>query len=89
MSYPPIDQVTSYDGNIYSIPYGVYERALFYRKDWFEDKNIAVPKTWDDLYNAAVELTDPTQNRYGYSFRGGAGTVGFMQMTLLSFADQL
>ena len=81
------DQVTSYDGNIYSIPYGVYERALFYRKDWFEDKNIAVPKTWDDLYNAAVELTDPTQNRYGYSFRGGAGTVGFMQMTLLSFAD--
>ena len=35
------------------------------------------PKTWDELYNAAVELTDPSQNRYGYSFRGGAGTTGF------------
>lgn len=81
------DQVSSYDGNIYSIPYGVYERALFYRKDWFEERNMEVPKTWDDLYKAAVELTDPSQNRYGYSFRGGAGTTGFLQMTLLSYAD--
>lgn len=81
------DQVASYDGNIYSIPYGVYERALFYRKDWFEERNMEVPKSWEDLYNAAVELTDPSQNRYGYSFRGGAGTTGFMQMTLLSYAD--
>ena len=80
-------QLTSYDGNVYSIPYGVYERALFYRKDWFEEKNISVPKTWDELYNAAVELTDPSQNRYGYSFRGGAGTTGFLQMTILSFED--
>lgn len=80
-------QLTSYDGNVYSIPYGVYERALFYRKDWFEEKNLSVPGTWEELYNTAVELTDPSQNRYGYSFRGGAGTTGFLQMTILSFAD--
>lgn len=79
------DQLTSYDENIYSIPYGVYERALFYRKDWFEEKNLKVPETWEELYDTAKELTDPSQNRYGYSFRGGAGTTGFLQMTVLSF----
>ena len=79
------DQLATYDGHIYSVPYGVYERALFYRKDWFEEKNLSVPGTWEELYRTAVELTDPSQNRYGYSFRGGAGTGGFAEMTILSF----
>nr|WP_289767534.1 sugar ABC transporter substrate-binding protein [uncultured Acetatifactor sp.] len=79
------DQLATYDGHIYSVPYGVYERALFYRKDWFEEKNLSVPGTWEELYNVAVELTDSSQNRYGYSFRGGAGTGGFAEMTILSF----
>lgn len=78
------DQLTSYDGKVYSIPYGVYERALFYRTDWFEEKGLEVPKTWEELYETAVTLTDPEQNRYGYSFRGGSGTTGFLQMTILS-----
>lgn len=43
----------SQDEQTWLIPYGVYERALFYRKDWFEEAGIAVPTTWDELYEAA------------------------------------
>lgn len=82
------EQVSSYDGSIYSIPYGVYERALFYRKDWFEERGFEVPKTWDELYEIAVAFTDPAQNRYGYSFRGGLYTTGYAQMTILSFMPE-
>lgn len=77
----------SQDEQTWLIPYGVYERALFYRKDWFEEAGIAVPTTWDELYEAAKQLTDPSLNRYGYSFRGGAGTGGFAEMTIMSFID--
>ena len=78
---------SSQDDQTWLIPYGVYERALFYRKDWFEEAGLEVPTTWDELYETAKQLTDPSQNRYGYSFRGGSGTGGFAEMTILSFID--
>lgn len=79
------DQICSYDGKPYTIPYGIYERALFYRKDWLEEKGLEVPKTWEELYEVAVALTDPAQNRYGYSFRGGASTSSYANMTVYSW----
>jgi multiple sugar transport system substrate-binding protein len=70
---------TSVDHIPYFIPYGIYEKTLFYRKDWFEEAGLEVPKTWDDLYKAAKTLTDPSKNRYGYSFRGGAGSSDYVE----------
>lgn len=64
---------TDIDKTAYYIPYGIYQRQLFYRKDLFEAKGLEVPKTWEELYEAGKKLTDPTQNKYGYSFRGGPG----------------
>ena len=29
------------------------------------------PATWEELYETAKKLTDPSKNRYGFSFRGG------------------
>lgn len=66
------------DNTPYYIPYGLYEKMLFYRKDWFDEKGLTPPKTWEDLYNAAVALTDPASNRFGYSFRGGSGADGYI-----------
>ncbi|KZE75862.1 ABC transporter substrate-binding protein [Paenibacillus elgii] len=66
------------DQKPYYIPYGLYQKMLFYRKDWFDQKGLTPPKTWDDLYKAAKTLTDSANNRFGYSFRGGAGADGYI-----------
>jgi multiple sugar transport system substrate-binding protein len=58
---------------LYFISNGLYQRQMFYRADWLQEKGIAVPKTYEELVNAAVALTDPANNRYGFSFRGGSG----------------
>ncbi|MBS4194324.1 ABC transporter substrate-binding protein [Lederbergia citri] len=78
------------DDTVYYIPYGLYQKTLFYRKDWFEEAGIEVPKTWDELYEAGKKLTDPSKNRFGYSFRGGAGTSDYVEfMTWAYVADKI
>lgn len=64
----------------YLIPYGFYQRLLFYRADWFKDAGLQPPKTYEDIYKAGKVLTDPSKNRYGWSFRGGKGGVNMMDM---------
>jgi len=71
------------NGSIYGIPYARYERCLFYRKDWLEEAGLEVPQTWQELYDTAVALTDPSRNRYGYSMRG-ANNISWVEMTLNS-----
>ena len=46
---------------------------MYYRKDWFAEKGIAPPTTYQEFLDAAIKVTDPTKNRYGLSMRGGAG----------------
>lgn len=64
----------------YLIPSGFYQRSLFYRADWFKEAGLEPPKTWQELYEAGKKLTDPAKNRYGWSFRGGAGGVDYADM---------
>lgn len=71
-----------FDGKIYGLFYGRYERCLYYRKDWLEEAGIEVPTTWNELYDACVALTDPSQNRYGYAMRGNVNGGDYMQMLL-------
>jgi len=66
------------DNKPYYIPYGLYQKMLFYRKDWFDQKGLTAPKTWEDLQKAAKALTEPANNRFGYSFRGGSGADGYI-----------
>ncbi len=61
------------DGRIYGVPAFTFVDWMYYRKDWFEEAGIAVPTTLAELYDAAVKLTDPSQNRYGFGLRGGPG----------------
>ena len=81
---------TAVDDKPYYIPYGVYEKTLFYRKDWFKAAGLEAPKTWDELVTDAIKLTDPSKNRYGYSFRGGAGVSDYIEfMTWSNLGKQI
>lgn len=52
------------DGKLYAIPKDYNTTALFYHKDLFEEKGIEPPTTWEQLKEAAKQLT--TDDQYGF-----------------------
>ncbi|CAH0120694.1 Cyclodextrin-binding protein [Paenibacillus sp. CECT 9249] len=78
LSVSALTMAKDINNTAYYIPYGIYQRELFYRTDLFAEKNLKVPTTWEELYEVGKALTDPSQNKYGYSFRGGAGAEQYM-----------
>ncbi|MGI6173005.1 MAG: extracellular solute-binding protein [Christensenellales bacterium] len=64
-------------GHNYVIPDGFLVKGVYYRKDWVEEIGYQIPTgkdwTWEEFWKLAEALTDPEKNRYGFSFRGGAG----------------
>ncbi|BBI33873.1 ABC transporter substrate-binding protein [Cohnella abietis] len=70
--------------DVYLIPDAFMGGALFIRTDWMKEANLELPKTWDELFNVAEKLTDPSQNRYGFSYRGAR--AGFDQILAYIFS---
>lgn len=65
----------AYDGKQYGLPYTTNNVALYYNKAMLDSAGIAVPTTWDELRDAAIELTGGEQ--YGYMF-GAQGQGAFL-----------
>lgn len=60
----------SKDDAVYGIPDWALYQCMWYRTDLFEEKNIEIPQTWDELRAAAAALTedsdgDGTTDIYG------------------------
>ncbi|GIP26532.1 sugar ABC transporter substrate-binding protein [Paenibacillus sp. J23TS9] len=72
-------------GKLYFLPNGLYQRQMFYRADWFKELGLNPPTTWEELYETAKKLTDPSKNRFGFSFRGGAGSNGTTDSMILAY----
>ncbi len=63
-------------GDIIGIPIMMENEVLYYRKDIFEEKGIAVPQTLEELEAVAAQLNDPANDFYGFTARGkGAAAV--------------
>ncbi|RRD49678.1 sugar ABC transporter substrate-binding protein [Arachnia propionica] len=82
---------TSEDGKTWFVPYGFYGMSLFYRTDLVAEAGFdGPPKTWEDLVQQAAKIQDPSQNRYGYAFRGGKNSAGQLLSILEAYnADSL
>jgi multiple sugar transport system substrate-binding protein len=65
----------TYDGQLYAVPQVVDMQLLVYRKSMLAKANVAVPKTMDELIDAAKTLT--TKNVKGL-FVGNDGGVGVL-----------
>ncbi|MEV7788916.1 sugar ABC transporter substrate-binding protein [Streptomyces sp. NPDC088106] len=63
------------DDKLYSIPTSANNGVLYYRTDLFEKAGLEEPTTWDRFYAAATKLTDKGDNRFGYTIRGGSGSI--------------
>ncbi|MGI5199078.1 ABC transporter substrate-binding protein [Streptomyces sp. CA-288835] len=63
------------DDKLYSIPTSANNGVLYYRTDLFKAAGLEAPTTWDAFYKAAEELTDTKDNKFGYTIRGGPGSI--------------
>jgi ABC-type glycerol-3-phosphate transport system substrate-binding protein len=48
----------SFDGKRYRVPHEFAIGYTFYRKDWFDEKQLTPPKTWDDVVQIGKEFTN-------------------------------
>lgn len=62
-------------GKLFTVPTSASNGVLYYRTDLFEAAGLAEPSTWSTFYAAADKLTDKGKNRFGYTIRGGAGSI--------------
>ncbi|MBZ6206724.1 extracellular solute-binding protein [Streptomyces olivaceus] len=65
------------DGKVYGAPYFVGVRALYYRTDVFDELNLRVPRTLDELTSTAKKVRAAERDLYGIAV-GGAYTYGAM-----------
>lgn len=66
---------TAPDGKHYYLPLQYVVLYLYYRQDWFAEKKLAAPATFETFLTAAKALT--TSDRWGFGLRGGAGGHDF------------
>ncbi|MGW3860298.1 ABC transporter substrate-binding protein [Streptomyces sp. NPDC005047] len=63
------------DGTLYSVPTSANNGVLYYRTDLFEKAGLEEPTTWDRFFTAAEKLTEAGKNEFGYTIRGGSGSI--------------
>ena len=81
-AYGPAEDATKInifiDSKWWGIPYSTQATALFVRKDWLTEKGIKPEdvKTFDNMRDVALQISDPSKNRYGWGMttnRSGDG----------------
>ncbi|WP_338894655.1 sugar ABC transporter substrate-binding protein [Streptomyces sp. TG1A-60] len=63
------------DDTMFTIPTSANNGTLYYRTDLFDKAGLDAPTTWDAFYEAAEKLTAVKKNEFGYTIRGGAGSI--------------
>jgi multiple sugar transport system substrate-binding protein len=63
------------DGTLYSVPTSANNGVLYYRTDLFDKADLKEPTSWDAFFEAAEKLTNKGKNQFGYTIRGGAGSI--------------
>jgi ABC-type glycerol-3-phosphate transport system substrate-binding protein len=58
---PPVDQdpFHSFEGERYRVPHEFAVGYFWHRKDWFDEKKIVAPKTWDEFVAIGNEEAGP------------------------------
>ncbi|MEM7345699.1 MAG: extracellular solute-binding protein, partial [Chloroflexota bacterium] len=58
---------------MYGVPFGAETSIMAYRADIFEEHGLAVPATYDELFDVADYITENVEDVYGMTSRGQTG----------------
>ncbi|NOU67017.1 extracellular solute-binding protein [Paenibacillus sp. LMG 31461] len=72
------------DKKLYQIPSTMYLDVFWYRSDLIKNAGLKPPTTWNDFFTDAEKLTDASKNQFGYTIRGGSGSIN--QLTTVMYA---
>ncbi len=70
--------------DFYGVPMHGWIQGIWYRKDWFAERGLAAPDTWENIEKAARELTDKSKNQYGILI--GTKPEGYTEQVFTHFA---
>ncbi|MFC7309493.1 ABC transporter substrate-binding protein [Streptomyces monticola] len=72
-----VESVRSAGGGsaLFTVPTSANNGTLWYRTDLFKSAGLDAPTTWPKFYEAAEKLTDKGKNAFGYTIRGGEGSI--------------
>jgi multiple sugar transport system substrate-binding protein len=62
-----------YRNELWMYPYDYNFNYLFYRKDWFAEKNLQVPTDWPGFIRLLEALNDPAKRRYAITMPIASG----------------
>ncbi len=72
-------QSVTADKKIYGVPAFSFIDWMYYRTDYLAEAGISKPPaTLEEFQAAAIKLTDPKKNRYGFGLRGGGGGQSYV-----------
>src|SRR5437762_963222 len=77
------------NGKIYGVASFAFVNWMYYRADWFKEAGLEPPTTFDAFQNAAIKLTDPSKNRFGFGMRGAGGGEGMVIEVMRSFGSPI
>lgn len=60
---------------LYQVPTSANNGTLWYRTDLFKAAGLDEPASWSKFYDAAAKLTDTGKNKFGFTIRGGEGSI--------------
>lgn len=65
----------SVDEVLFALPFYAETSMIYYRKDLFKEAGLTMPEepTWEEIYELALQLHDPDNDRYGLILRGLPG----------------
>ena len=72
--------------DLYAIPSYMNVRNFWIRSDWYAEKGIEIPKTWDEFFDSIKEVADPENNRYGTTIRGGSGGAQNLEYMMYAYS---
>jgi multiple sugar transport system substrate-binding protein len=81
-------KATAPDGKLYQLPSSGNLDVIWYRTDIFEAAGLAPPRTWEEFFTAATRLTDPAKKQFGYTLRGGAGSIFQLLAEMYAYSGQ-
>jgi ABC-type glycerol-3-phosphate transport system substrate-binding protein len=70
---PPILEAGQWQGRTVAVPWGSDTRALFYRKDLFDEAGLEPPATWDDLVSVGQNFQAAYPDMKALSVQGHNG----------------
>ncbi|WP_432506280.1 ABC transporter substrate-binding protein [Kineococcus arenarius] len=63
------------DDGLYKVPLTSLSDVIWYRTDWLAQAGLSEPTSYDEFFERTQQLNAPDENRFGYAFRGGPGSM--------------